>query len=251
MSNQHKQQQKLAKKRKQREQAKKEARKAAVAKPAPELNYLARASQYPPGPCFLSEGYDDLRAPALVVALVSRVVPNGRVVFGMLFVDRACLGVKDATVHVTESVETLRAHADEISSDQPLVEVPFARVASLVHAALDYAAGLGFAPHRDFLPGLLEPRPVPLEETPWAKPERPLYVQGPEDDAARILAQLTQRLGPEGFDHHTEGHSSFSFAPSMPSDESDDEEESPEVAAALAELDAALDAEERDREEEA
>jgi hypothetical protein len=61
--------------------------------------------------------------------------------------------------------------------------------------ALEYAASLGFAPHRDFVSALVGPRPETLIETPLSRPSRPIFVPGPDDDVARVVRVLTEKVG--------------------------------------------------------
>lgn len=65
----------------------------------------------------------------------------------------------------------------------------------MIFHALDYAASLGFAPHRDFVATLVGTRPETLVDTPLARPERPIFVPGPDDDVARIVGVLTAKVG--------------------------------------------------------
>jgi hypothetical protein len=68
---------------------------------------------------------------------------------------------------------------------------------------LEYASGLGFAPHPDFE----QARP---HLGPWTGPStitfgrdgRPYYISGPDDDPASVLRTLRRTVGDRGF-HHT------------------------------------------------
>src|SRR5258706_7798586 len=71
---------------------------------------------------------------------------------------------------------------------------------SLTFNAVDYARELGFSPNADFHESLLGPRPEVLLATPWSRPEKPIYVSGPDDDALRIMAQLQRATG-GNFEH--------------------------------------------------
>jgi hypothetical protein len=65
----------------------------------------------------------------------------------------------------------------------------------VIFNAIDYAATLGFSPHRDFVAALVGPRPDTLLDTPLARPARPVFVPGPDDDVARIVRVLTAKVG--------------------------------------------------------
>jgi hypothetical protein len=70
----------------------------------------------------------------------------------------------------------------------------------LVFGAVEYARGLGFEPHADY-----EACAGHLGE--WRGPSvigfgyqgKPLFIQGPEDDAARIIKKLRRKVGRDGF----------------------------------------------------
>src|SRR5262245_63897791 len=84
-----------AKKRQGREKAKKKA-KALAARGPSELTLLVRAAARGPfGPCFVSEGWDDMKSPALVTVAVTRRLSTGELVPGTALVDRTCLGGKN------------------------------------------------------------------------------------------------------------------------------------------------------------
>ena len=209
-------QKKLEKKRKKRDQAKKKARAIAARRPPPEVLIAGAAARSPFGPCYVSIGWDDDNEPQLVTLMVTRRLPDERLVAGIALVDRTCLGVKDGYMEgplgedeLDELVDVVfQAHGGAEECD-PLV------AQSLVFHAIDYARKLGFSPHRDFDERLFGPRPEELAETPWRAEERPLYVAGPRDNAARILAQLVATVGEGNFD----------FVDLMAGDEEEDWEE--------------------------
>jgi hypothetical protein len=165
---------------------------------------LRQAALLPMGRCFISASLteDDPRMPALVSVIVTRAAPGGVVVPGIALVDRTCLGVKNGfvgrpmpDVELDPFLHELgKAHGSALTPCTPLV------AQSVVYHALDYARSLGFEPHRDFPEPLFGPRPEALLDTPLARPERPVYVPGPDDPMARILEHLVRKLGPEGFD---------------------------------------------------
>jgi hypothetical protein len=129
--------------------------------------------------------------------MLSRALPDGTFVATMCLVDRACLGIKNAytttpltRVALEDMAKRLReAHPDGVDEVSPL------EAQSVIFHALDYAESLGFSPHRDFLPALVGPRPDTLLDTPLARPERPVFVPGPDDDVARIVRVLTAKVG--------------------------------------------------------
>ncbi|MBI2893404.1 MAG: hypothetical protein HYY06_07615 [Deltaproteobacteria bacterium] len=91
-------QRRLEKKRKKRTE-KKRTRSGAARKPGNNQALIGTASRSPFGPCALSHGWDDEDGvPNLVSAVVTRRLPDGRLLPSLVLVDRTCLGVKDGFV---------------------------------------------------------------------------------------------------------------------------------------------------------
>jgi hypothetical protein len=172
---------------------------------SPSLATLVRAGAAAPfGPCWVSSNLhaDQDRLPPLITVVVTRRLPDGRLLPHVALVDRTCLGVKNAFVMAPANdaeteyrVGTIGERGDALERCEPLV------AQSIVYHALDYARSLGFEPQRDFQESLFGPRPSELLDTPLARPERPYYVAGPDDDAARVLRQLEAVGGPNSFEY--------------------------------------------------
>lgn len=164
---------------------------------------VARALGAPFGPCWISTALDDEpddEAPALITVIVSRRV-GGLLLPCIVLVDRTCLGVKNAFVAPAQSEFDLVQLVMQLGANgDPLRPAELLLAQSVIFNALDYARSLGFEPHRDFVPGLIGERPEPLLETPLCRPERPLYIAGPDDDVDAIMSRLDARVGVEGYD---------------------------------------------------
>jgi hypothetical protein len=194
-------QKKVEKKRKKRVQAKKKARAALARKPPPDVLLLGAAARAPWGPCYVSAHWDDDSEPELVTLVVTRRLPDERLVAGVALADRTCLGIKDAYFdgpmeedELDELLEKWGEVHDGMEEHEPLV------AQSIAYHAINYARKLGFEPHRDFPERLFGPRPAELQQTPWAAEERPLYVMGLRDDVERILATLDASVGAGNYD---------------------------------------------------
>ncbi len=166
--------------------------------------WVELGARHPMGPCYVSEtpGVRDL--PALVHVVVTRRLPDGKLLGGSVIVDRTCLGVKDALVMRPMSQSELETGLHRMAegpggTGSPRVCEPL-YAQSIVFHALDYAASLGFAPHADFHVELFGPRPPVLLETPLCRPRRPFYVSGPDDDVAAIMARLDAAVGRGHYD---------------------------------------------------
>jgi hypothetical protein len=166
------------------------------------FNAMIRAASTAPfGPVFIGESIDTIEPiPGLVTVLVSRQIDRGKLLPEVVLIDRTCLGVKNAFVMEPASQSELLEIVRDISETDPLRACDPAFAQSVVFHALDYARSLGFDPQRDFEPALFEPRPQPLLDTPLARPERPFYAPGTEDDIDRIFWRLEASVGVSGFD---------------------------------------------------
>ena len=117
-------------------------------------------------------------------------------------VDTFCLGVKNV-------IGPQRLRRRDLSSfirtyfmafPAPAIAVPVELAQHLVLGAVEYAARLGFSPHREFESarghlGILEERCA----MSFGRNGRPLYVAGPYDDPRAVIAALRRQLGTDGF----------------------------------------------------
>lgn len=189
-----------------REAKRKEKRKAA----RPQLSArskkaLLRATlAWPVMECWINEMWKD--PTQLNQVIVTRRNPaTGEVYAGTYLLDRACLGVKDAYAANFINAESFRREMlAHLSQRQELVKIDFNLAAKIVKVGLEYAAQFGFRPHRDYQEASIllqdaDPDAVDIE-IPVGGPEgKPFFVAGPYDNADKIVARLTQQLGPEGF----------------------------------------------------
>jgi hypothetical protein len=191
---------KLDKKRQRRNEKRKDTAIAAQLLRSPAL--LARAAARDDfGPCFVSEGWDNLAEPELVSVVVTRRFTGGLLVPGVALVDRTCLGVKNGFIEQPRSPRELAELVERVAEAHGGMTPCEPSIAqSIVFHAIDHARSLGFEPHRDFPSALFGPRPAELSTTPWSAVERPWYLPGPDDDASAILQQLTEAVGGGGFD---------------------------------------------------
>jgi hypothetical protein len=201
MANDRGRQKKLEKQKKKREAAKKQARAAKASVPSSIAGLTRMGGEWPVVSAHLGGTWRDTENAALVGAIVVRKMPGGLFLLASALIDRTCLGVKHAFVMRPVTRPQLDQVLEQVAEGyQGLEEVPVDEMRSVVFHALDYSASLGFAPHEDFAPTLFGPRPEVLLDTPWARPEKPIFVQGPHDDVPRILAQLEAKVGAGNFE---------------------------------------------------
>lgn len=124
-------------------------------------------------------------------------------------VDYWCLGVKDARephkMHLRDYEAMERKM--EMVFEQPFVNITLEQAQAIVFGAVDYAASLGFNPHRDFAKAkeALGPKLEPLAQLEFGKNGKPFYINGPYDNPNKIIATLIKSVGEGNFDSFLQG----------------------------------------------
>jgi hypothetical protein len=141
-------------------------------------------------------------ASGLVSVLVARDEGRGRVSACGYLSDVWCLGVKDILGPRLMVVRALPAFTRQFFSayrDPPL-EAPAELARQLVFGAVEFARGLGFEPAPGF-------EKAAAHLGPWACPSaisfgrdgKPFFIQGPRDNAARIMNTLHRSAGRDNY----------------------------------------------------
>lgn len=129
-------------------------------------------------------------------------------------VDTYCLGVKDALPPRRVSERRLPDLVDRFfdSFDGPPVAAPIELARHLVWGAVEYARGLGFEPHPDLrkAAGHLAPLTDPCAIR-FGHDGKPYYIQGPYDDAERVMRTLERTVGRDNY-HFLVGADAFEVA---------------------------------------
>jgi hypothetical protein len=139
----------------------------------------------------------------LVSVLIARRARHGKISVCGWLVDVYCLGVKDVVGPRVLDERDLAAFTRSFFAAyhaRPLT-APLKLAQHLVFGAVAYARGLGFEPAPGF-------QATTGHLGPWAGPSaisfgrdgKPLFVQGPHDNATRILATLERSVGRNNFD---------------------------------------------------
>jgi hypothetical protein len=146
---------------------------------------------------------DDSEAPGgLVCVLVARRHRHDKVSVCGYLVDVHCLGVKNALgprlMDEVDLVSFRRWFFAAYGADPVLAPSNLAQ--QLVFGAVDYARGLGFEPHADYsdVVGHLGDA-IGDCEIEFGRNGMPFFVQGPYDDARRIMQTLDASVGPENY----------------------------------------------------
>jgi hypothetical protein len=117
-------------------------------------------------------------------------------------VDAYCLGVKNTigprTMDDVEFAAFVRRTYSAYGGDP--IRIPIDLVRHLVLGAVDYARTLGFEPWREFpqVRGHLGEWSGP-SAIRFGRDGKPMYIQGPDDDAQRIVRTLTRSVGKDNF----------------------------------------------------
>ena len=193
-------------KRERREAKRKEKRREGRSQVAPRSirSMLHAALTWPVMECWINKGWAD--PTQLNQILVTRRNPSsGEVYASVILVDRACLGVKNAyAANFADAREFRRELLSHVRESQKMVKVDIDLAAAIIKAGIEYAATIGFRPHRDYRNASIllqdaDPDAVDVEIPVGGEDGKPFFIAGPYDNADKIVARLTQRLGPEGF----------------------------------------------------
>jgi hypothetical protein len=131
-----------------------------------------------------------------------------RVQAGVFLIDVYCLGVKLAIYEDCDVDDYRRRICDHYLSNFPMAGTEPCCARKVVEQALQYAQGLGFAPHPDYKKaarvfGGLRAQQCSQKFT-FGYKGKPFYRRGPretEEQARRIVWHLQQRCGSGNFDY--------------------------------------------------
>jgi hypothetical protein len=142
----------------------------------------------------------------LVIVVVARD-GDGSARVREYLVDTSCLGVKDALGPKPverRKLPSLCADAFHCYPGTP-VQVPLVLAQQIVFGAVAYARRLGFEPHADFAraAGQLGDRDG-VCDLEFGQAGMPMYVEGPNDDARRVISTLRRNVG-DGNLHYLAG----------------------------------------------
>ena len=153
--------------------------------------------------CLINENWHES---GLAIVTVCKKMPSGNFVASTYLLDIFCLGLKNTLYRFNMSeldyedfIE--RSYANHAGADK--CETVFAH--NLIYGAIDYADDLGFLPQKDFrvTEYLLNPDLISdkIDEIEFGKDGQPLFIQGPMDNAIKIINKLNETVG-EGNYHY-------------------------------------------------
>ena len=172
---------------------------------SPENYIRKKARSLPIHECWITENWEDSGMANIVIA---RSHTNGNITFCIYLVDLYCLGVKDSIYNFNTPKTEYRSFIEKFSSGMAIELVEYALVHNIIFAAVEFAEDFGFKPCKDFTSlteFMLEEdnEDIELIEIECGKNGKPLYVQGPDDDTAKvnkIMKQLEHSAGVGNFD---------------------------------------------------
>lgn len=188
-----------------RKAAKRKAKRQAAATSAPKGRraQLRASADWPLHECLVTDNWRDTSE--IVQILVARKSPAGQVAVGAFLVDLGCLGVKAAFGRMLDSVKEYKEVRDDMKSRQKMTKADPNLAAKIIREAIAYAKDLGFRPdpaYRDAMRVLGDADPDACDEAILlGKDGKPFFVPGPDDKVNLIMAKLTRRLGPDGFNY--------------------------------------------------
>ncbi len=120
-------------------------------------------------------------------------------------VDYWCLGVKNALGPKKMGKVDYEVELQSTSQrfHESFEEITIEQAQSIVFGGIDYAAKLGFEPHRDFAAAQphLGLRPDVLIPIKFGKNGKPFYMDGPYDNQKEIIAKLNKSVGVDNYDY--------------------------------------------------
>jgi hypothetical protein len=172
----------------------------AATKGGGEARQVAVAARAPVKACIVSDG---LFAEGIGQLVLARTLPSGMVAASFFLIDVWCLGVKGA-FFVVMPPQKFGNRIDELSRQQPFIDIDPSVARKLLHDAAVYAASFGLAPSEDFaqVEAIFGDIPMAMETFPFGKNGKPFFISGPHDSPTRIrriLDTLAKRAGPDGF----------------------------------------------------
>jgi len=162
---------------------------------SPENYIRQKARNLPVYECYINSDWQKMKSVEIVI---SRIHANGNLTAGAYMVDLLCLGVKDTLYLFNAPKEEYEDMLETLSENLDMIKTDYVLVHNIIFAANEFAAELGFKPHKDFTSitqYLLEEDTDDIEliEIECGHKGRPLFVKTentPEAQASRIIKQL-------------------------------------------------------------
>ncbi len=177
---------------------------------SPENYIRKKALSLPIYECWINEDWEDSGVASIVIA---RRHTNENITFCLYLVDLFCLGVKDSFFRFNISETEFRKFIEKLEEKMEMEIVEYVLVHNIILSGIEYAEEFGFKPCKDFssvTQYMLEEDTDDIEliEIECGKDGKPLFIQGPFENAAKankILKQLEKTAGTGNYDFIREG----------------------------------------------
>ena len=155
--------------------------------------------------CWINSEWEEMGSAEIVV---SRIHANGNITLGLYVTDLLCMGVSDTVYTFNIAEDEYRDLLDTLSEDLDMIKTDYALVHNIIFATVEYAADLGFRPHKDYTSVsqyLLEEDTDDIEliEIECGRNGKPLFVRTENTsdvEADRVIRQLEKAVGKGNFD---------------------------------------------------
>lgn len=172
---------------------------------SPENYIRQKARNLPIYECRINDNWKEMGSAEIVIA---RTHANGNITLGMYMVDLYCLGVRDTHYRFNTTIDDYEELLELLANNFEMKEIDYTLVHNIIFAANEYAAELGFKPHKDFTSVsqyLLEEDTDEIEliEIECGRNGKPLFIQTDfvtDAEGKRIINQLEKAVGKGNFD---------------------------------------------------
>ena len=172
---------------------------------SPENYIRQKARNLPIYECRINDNWKEMGSASIVIA---RIHANGNRTMAVYMVDLLCLGVKDTLYMFNATEEEYDDLLESLSEELDMIKVDYVLVHNIIFTANEYAAELGFKPHKDFTSVtqyMLEEDTDDIEliEIECGRKGKPLFIQTeetPDAEANRIIKQLGKAVGEGNFE---------------------------------------------------
>ncbi len=169
---------------------------------SPTVYIKTKTKDLPYGICYSTyDEYHNESHSGLDTVIVSRVMPSGKLIVGMYLMDLYCLGIKNTVFKFAMTADEFNEFVEMVQTQErrDFFEIEPSMAANLVFGGLDYAEQLGFRPEKDWaITKYIVDEDLITEDIDnieFGKDGKPLYFQGPYDNAKMIFATLNKNVG--------------------------------------------------------
>jgi len=172
---------------------------------SPENYIRKKVRSLPIYECWINADWENSGMANIVIA---RRHTNGNITFCLYLVDLLCLGVKDTFFKFNITETEYRNFLEKLEEEMGMKITGYALVHNIILSGVEFAEEYGFKPYKDFTSVtefMLEEDndDIELIEIECGRDGKPLYIQGPFEDAVKsnkIMKQLEHSAGVGNYD---------------------------------------------------